>query len=261
MMLLDDFIDRQQAYGGQPERVAQLIRRSPRFVLDRAALKTISDLIGVQGGASVERAAERLFMPSPNMWIEWESDVERVGHYLSATDEDGCQGYIVAVTQPLRMQYHTAIAEGRFDLARSRRGVAFDPTRLTVDGQPGRFDLPMRSRGYDMGNVLRAALMLINSPKVVHQHEATRRRENRGRARRSEVPLLTFHRVMIDLAASEVHAQSKEGREDGAKKPMHHVRAHLRFKQGRIELVRSHWRGDPAMGIKRPHYAITARPA
>lgn len=41
-------------------------------------------------------------------------------------------------------------------------------------------------------------------------------------------------------------------------KAYHFVRSHLRRKEGRVETVRSHWRGDPAFGIRVPHYKVSA---
>lgn len=39
-------------------------------------------------------------------------------------------------------------------------------------------------------------------------------------------------------------------------KCLHFCRAHLRLRNGKIEVVKSHWRGDPALGIKRTRYKM-----
>jgi hypothetical protein len=38
---------------------------------------------------------------------------------------------------------------------------------------------------------------------------------------------------------------------------LHFCRAHARIRLGRLEFVRAHWRGDPALGIKRSRYRLT----
>jgi hypothetical protein len=43
----------------------------------------------------------------------------------------------------------------------------------------------------------------------------------------------------------------------GMPRALHFVRAHLRLRLGKIELVRPHWRGDAQLGIKRPAYLVT----
>jgi hypothetical protein len=43
---------------------------------------------------------------------------------------------------------------------------------------------------------------------------------------------------------------------NGSPRALHFVRAHLRLRLGRVELVRPHWRGDAQLGIKRPAYLV-----
>lgn len=39
---------------------------------------------------------------------------------------------------------------------------------------------------------------------------------------------------------------------------LHFCRAHLRIRLGRLEVVKAHWRGNPAIGIKQSRYTVTA---
>ncbi|KTQ96970.1 hypothetical protein NS365_23330, partial [Aureimonas ureilytica] len=41
-------------------------------------------------------------------------------------------------------------------------------------------------------------------------------------------------------------------------RPLHFCRAHLRVRLGRLEVVRSHWRGDASLGIKQTRYRVSA---
>lgn len=104
-------------------------------------------------------------------------------------------------------------------------------------------------------------LDLINTPGLVglRQHDP-----HRGLARRlahyrsGSYPLQGWSEVV--LKAQTRHAEPGE-RLTGATyhKCLHFVRSHRRhFRDGHVTIIPAHWRGDPALGIKRTRYRMEA---
>lgn len=114
--------------------------------------------------------------------------------------------------------------------------------------------------GLWLGANLAAVLTAINQPKVIgrqvrHAHRGLERKLNQARVGTRRTPLPDI--VTLDLEAF-VTREADDGPESagvvGSKKCFHFVRAHIRQANG--QFVRSHWRGDPALGVGRKNYRI-----
>lgn len=101
-----------------------------------------------------------------------------------------------------------------------------------------------------------AAISMISSPAVLQtpmdQHKGVARRLAKGRKPSAKSPRYTVVGLRRD------HVEGLSG--IGSGKAYHFCRAHARSKGGKIERVRAHWRGDPALGIKPPRYVVRAQP-
>lgn len=56
-----------------------------------------------------------------------------------------------------------------------------------------------------------------------------------------------------DIDDGQPHADRVTGQ-----RALHFCRSHLRVKRGKLEYVRSHWRGDASLGIRRSTYKVAA---
>jgi len=109
------------------------------------------------------------------------------------------------------------------------------------------------------------ALAMINTPKIVgrRQHMPHRGLEKRLLRKRPNIGKFPLHAwTEIQLKIGDPRDASGDGSVEAhytGQKALHFCRAHLRIKMGRLELVKSHWRGDPSLGIKRSRYKVSGQ--
>lgn len=104
-------------------------------------------------------------------------------------------------------------------------------------------------------------LAIINTPRIIgrRQHMPNRALERRLTQKfgKGKFPLHAWTEIQlsvskpIEIDDGEPHEAHLTGR-----RALHFCRAHLRLRNGRIEYVSPHWRGDPAIGIKQSRYAV-----
>jgi len=140
----------------------------------------------------------------------------------------------------------------------------FKPARSTVqfnvNGARREFDKPVASI-HDFWSY--AELALINSPRVIGQ----RGHYPHGRAEREALkkakmvgkfPLRAWTEIVLEVTAHpdvrsadpsiEMHLTGE--------RCLHYCRTYLRVRHGVLEYVEGHWRGNPAIGIKRSRYLV-----
>lgn len=103
-------------------------------------------------------------------------------------------------------------------------------------------------------------LAMINTPRVImrRQHMPHRGLERRLVAARGALgswPLQGWSEIRLEVRPPDISEEEHEAHFTGAK-ALHFVRAHLRIRLGRLELVSAHWRGDGALGIKQSRYVV-----
>jgi hypothetical protein len=108
-------------------------------------------------------------------------------------------------------------------------------------------------------------LALINTPKVIGRrqhlpHVGLQRALARAHGSVGKYPLQAWTEICLDVGMPDFAEGEHEARLSGSK-ALHFCRAHLRLRNGHVEFVRSHWRGDPAIGIKRSRYRLESKPA
>lgn len=107
-----------------------------------------------------------------------------------------------------------------------------------------------------------ALLVLINTPKIIGRrqhmpHRGLERALLKSKAPVGKYPLHAWSEILLKVRPPEVDENDHEAHLTG-RKALHFCRAHLRIRLGRLEYVRSHWRGDPALGIKQSRYRVEA---
>lgn len=102
-------------------------------------------------------------------------------------------------------------------------------------------------------------LDLINTPGLVGLKQ---RDPHRGLARRlnaiGRYPLRAWSEVVLK-AETRAAEPGEQMTGTGYHKCLHFVRSHLRhYQDGHVTVIPAHWRGDPALGIKRTRYRMAA---
>ena len=203
------------------------------------------------------------FLPAPVTWIEYKDfcGEDRIGPYRYAdilVEQDDETAIVISTWEesssyigilPLRQ---SATIEG---LSREEQPKVWE------DGDDGNETKGARLRYAHRQAGLYAALALINTPRVIGRkqhmsHRGLERELARSKGLVGRFPLQAWTEIRLEVAAPrDLMGQEHEAHLTG-ERAFHFCRAHLRVKQGRVEFVRHHWRGDPALGIKRSRYAV-----
>lgn len=208
---------------------------------------------------------ELAFLPAPKTWIEFEACPEKpVSQY-------GRYGYLLIDNgRGVVESWHV----GEFDMG----------GRSTYWAGQSSFDLKVfhplfnpratltsdREIIWDQDDVpqewaqIYAFLAMINTPKVIgrRQHMPHRGLEKallREQKLIGKFPLHAWTEIRLECSPPQDLSQEQgyEAHLTG-KKALHFCRAHLRLRNCRVEFVKAHWRGDPALGIKQSRYRVTA---
>jgi hypothetical protein len=109
-----------------------------------------------------------------------------------------------------------------------------------------------------------AALALINSPRIIgrHQHmphERAERDKLKDMKLVGKFPLRAWTEIILKVALPDDRSgeASTEAHLTG-ERCLHFCRSHIRVRMGLIEYVAGHWRGNPALGMKRSRYVVTS---
>lgn len=228
------------------------------------ASKLLIDEFSKSGGVSNDTA----FLPAPKTWIEisvfcGDVGIARMGVLLEQVEVDD-RPYCAAVSLVL-FYTGTGHLAGRTFFRSANVGV------LMLSGAGATLRSPINTDGEfsksivgaDMAIIkqLYAFLALINTPRIVGRtthmpHAGLQRRIARSRGMVGKFPLKAWTEIKLDITPPPLSPGDVEIRLSG-RKALHFCRSHLRIRNGRLERVRAHWRGDPALGMKRTRYAMT----
>lgn len=107
------------------------------------------------------------------------------------------------------------------------------------------------------------SLSLINQPRITYSKPSNLSKLNKQRLRKGKEALAEYREVNITLDASGARFLSKKAAQsetgDGVKRRLHHVRAFIRTKRGKLELVRPHWRGSAEAGVVKHGYKVRTK--
>lgn len=213
---------------------------------------------GFDWGEEKLYAAARVssFLPAPKTWIEWREDDGRIGALLAqqAGDVAAVQfaigGPVAFFSVPGVLTLN--LGEGA---VREKDHLVVSKRTLDALGDDLVSGLAIR---------LHSMLALINTPKiidrVVHPPHRGLERALRGTQKASgEFPLHAWTEIKLGInRPPEAIADDPTGDSKlTGQKAFHFCRAHLRIRNGKVEFVRSHWRGDPALGIRSGRYEVT----
>lgn len=187
-----------------------------------------------------------IFLPAERVWLETKYPWEDVGRQAYFLIEDG--EYIRA----------TSFSQsGCGSIGRIPKAMPFSilPSYHEQDAKTGKF--------YAQGHLTQIVcyLLMINSPRIIGrcQHMPNRALERRlsQKLGAGKFPLHAWTEIKLQVTKpleiddGEPHEAHLTG-----KRALHFCRAHIRIRLGRLEFVTSHWRGDPAIGIKQSRYVV-----
>lgn len=110
-------------------------------------------------------------------------------------------------------------------------------------------------------SILIAALAMINTPRIIGRrqympHAGLQRRLAAAKGMVGKFPLHAWTEIKLEVRPPEEAGDAEHQTYLTGEKALHFCRAHLRVRLGKLEYVRSHWRGNPALGIKQSRYTL-----
>lgn len=189
------------------------------------------------------------FLPAARTWLEWTEPTGRVGVLLEAELGDA-SAHIrsVALLKDGRLLFPPNGGWLMLGASAGLHGIAY-PAAITG----------VRPKILDA--VLYALLAMVNTPRVIGRrqhmpHAGLQRRLAASLRLPGKYPLHAWHELALEVTPPTPDGGTlREARLTGGK-ALHFVRGHLRIRQGRLERVSPHWRGDPALGIKQTRYRL-----
>lgn len=186
------------------------------------------------------------FLPAPKTWIEWRNPSGRTGYLLE--ERNGAVRITGAVSDGSWAINHL--------LPLDYRSKAQNPNLLRLS--------QYLADGDESSEEFLALLSIINTPRVIGRrqhmpHRGLERRLTRAMGVQGKFPLNAWTEIKLQVsppkdmsgdASTEAHLTGQ--------KALHFCRSHIRIRLGRLEVVRSHWRGDASLGIKRSRYKLAA---
>jgi hypothetical protein len=105
---------------------------------------------------------------------------------------------------------------------------------------------------------LYAYLVMINSPRVIGRRQHPPHKVLQKGFAGGHFPLHAWTEIKLEVTKPTLidDGEPHQARLTGLR-ALHFCRAHVRIKNGKLEYVTAHWRGDASIGIKRSRYAVT----
>lgn len=196
------------------------------------------------------------FLPAPKTWIEWRNPGgERVGTLLDGTQSP---------SEPIARSALER-ADGRLIALRTAERLSLrqddSATWEITHTQTLHY---LKACGWASTAICLGALPIINTPKIVGRrqhmpHRGLERELLRLKPIVGRFPLHAWTEIQLRVApTSDASCDAPAEAHLTGQRALHFCRAHLRVRGGRLEMVRAHWRGDAALGIKRSRYRLRA---
>lgn len=233
----------------------------------------ISEIVGCAKDIGEKTLVEKFmltqtFLPAKKTWIEFRHEDSRIGLLLEAKKR------FISVRIASSNNANSWVSfpdEGLIDLSWEKHPLKDLPLKFSLINPDCKdaFEsngLGFFNRFFGMVPVVTAAfgaLAFINSPNIIGRtthlpHRGLEKELIRRQKTTGTFPLNAWTEVHLkvtppedakDIPDYEAHLTGR--------KALHWVRTHLRIRNGRLEIVREHWRGDGSIGIKRSRYRVT----
>lgn len=206
------------------------------------------------------------FLPAPITWLEWtdatafggpgrvgilleESGNFAIGTVCTSSDKHFCTAS--QIIMPLRRHENLDNLAANF----SAGELKIHPSE---NGSEGRRANCLRLTAFAF-----IALAFINTPRIIGRRQhmpnvGLERRLAKSLGMVGRFPLHAWTEIKLEIGTPR--DLSDDGEHEAhltGQKALHFCRQHIRIKMGKLELVRAHWRGNPALGIKQSRYKLT----
>ncbi|MBK4717624.1 hypothetical protein JJL56_01960 [Azospirillum sp. YIM DDC1] len=246
----------------------EMLKVAEPFVLAPIMAESAA-IVAAEERTGMVEARRLLALPFPIAWLEWR-DVDcglpgqRWGMVIEAVDDD-VQGDAHGLIYPLMAGSYLT-----YDGIIRLRGLYFrmhisDISKPLIEFSSEHIPADFDGTAIDQehfGRFMLAVLTFLNQPRMVEMKNQDKRQRavsNRVRADRRLSPLGAIRevRLIVDqpVAASEGSTRNGTGDRIGAM-PRHQVRAFWRYRLGKLEFVRPHWRGSEVNGVSRRRYIV-----
>lgn len=196
---------------------------------------------------------ELIFLPFPKTWIEMKTSYGRLGYLV----EDLKGKWLVTQAYESKINGKWGSREYFFDNEQHRFVDGQGPRAVIINDL-----LKQISRERHSSEWFRAVFAIINTPRIIgrRQHMPHRGFErNMVRAMKlvGKFPLHAWTEIRLDVAVPKDMSRDRsvEAHYTGMV-AYHWCRAHLRIRLGKLELVKAHERGNPALGFRQSRYRM-----
>jgi hypothetical protein len=198
------------------------------------------------------------FLPAPVTWLEFYFDGGRETLLLAPAANEPGSAAMSVITKHFSGGWMMMQAGG-IPLVGSNRVPSRKTKGINAQWQPYELDTPRSDPVVFRGL---AALALINAPRIIGNrqhmpHERIEREKLKSLGLVGKFPLHAWTEIVLKVAPPDLRTgePSTEGHLTG-EKCLHFVRTFLRVRMGQLEYVDAHWRGNPALGMKRSRYRV-----
>lgn len=196
------------------------------------------------------------FLPAPKTWMEWSENGGRTIKGVLLEAEHGAD-----VAHEIYGEWWSTRRETGGGSYRYQPGLKLHQPPSQHPAETKRRQ--MLAELFSGGPLALALLACINTPRVIgrktHLPAAKLQRAfASGRPMRGTFPQGAWTEMVLEVTPPRLQeGPCRPGYLSGAR-ALHFVRAHLRVRQGMLELIKAHHRGDPSLGIKRTRYRLVA---
>lgn len=238
----------------------QLLAEAARFVIAPDALALLNEINASTSPESFHAARMHCVAPAYRTWIEWFCPRRgaRAGFLLEGDEPDrpAVRGKACMVVASRTINGDRIPAHLMCSWDMPGNGAAMRIETANFSDLPALLPNLHEDFREDLVQTLITALALIASPRLARTTPVDLSAVNRKRRRLGRAELLEHNEISLMLDSTEREGESLDRQAGAAGRAFHHVRAHYRFKRGRIELVRHHTRGDKALGETRQHFTL-----
>lgn len=263
MILFHDYaaLFKSQRAGRNPMAAIAVAALAPAVPFRLSPLATEAVFGLVKNEKALEASRPHLFLPAPVTWLEWERPTHRVGWLLTGHNGSIHAGEaVLAISMPGHPIYPFFFEFNLPDT--TRRAVVPVPggdlAAVRIHNLLRLNERPIKGVGDNFWvyiQSLLAALALINTPRIADlQAGPDLSRLNKTRVSRGKEPLVTWRDVHINL--DQELTRTRTGSRGVGITALHFVRAFMRVRLGKVELVRPHHRGNPRNGIVNKRYHV-----
>lgn len=186
-----------------------------------------------------------IFLPAPKTWIEFKcTDGGRIGALFDEPENKDRARFYVVMLNP--------------------DGLFWSLPCNSLKGFLEFCDKEKMECGDARLMIIYAMLVMINQPRIIgrktHQpHKGLAKAIKNAKGHSIAHPFRAWTEITLDVSPTQ-DVSGEEGFETRltGKKALHFCRAHLRLWMGKLIFVKSHWRGSPALGLKRSRYKLAA---